>query len=92
MGVHEQDRPFIQWADSQGLPYHYTDEHGLPGRCLKLYLGVTTAYIHHGKLHRLLAHSTGDLLDEMMCELSQLFALCATHRAYLEQARCRLRR
>jgi len=85
-----RDEPFLQWALHHHYRYYYTSERGLPEPCLKIHLGVVTAYLHHGKLIHLAIESEGGLLDEMMCELSLLFAQCARHNAYVEQAACRV--
>ncbi len=86
-----RDRPFLSWAREKGYPYYYTNESGLPDGCLKLHLGVLTAYVHNGKLVRLAANGEGRLIDQMMYEFSQLFALCGKHNAYLDQAMCHIR-
>ena len=88
MPVSWPDQPFIHWAIQRGFSYYYTNEHGLPERCLKLHIGVMTAYIYQGKLVRIVVDSEGHLLDEMMLEFAQLFAECARHDAYLDQALC----
>ena len=88
MSIPQPDRPFVHWAIERGLSYYYTEEYGLPHRCLKLHSGVMTAYIHCGKLVKVIACTEGHLLDQMMYELAQLFGLCAQHDAYVEQTPC----
>ena len=86
MKIPWRDKPFVHWAQQNGLSYYYTHETGMPGGALKMHMGLVTAYIQQGKLVRLLADSKGDLLDELMHQLSNLFAQCARLDAYEDQS------
>ncbi|MCG3138882.1 MAG: hypothetical protein HJJLKODD_02752 [Phycisphaerae bacterium] len=88
MHTRHHDEPFISWARQRGFPYYYAQEPDQPESLLKLHMGVITAYLRQGKLIQVQAHSAGQLLDQMMFELAQLFAMCAKHDAYMEQAAC----
>lgn len=87
--ITRSDRPFIEWARQRGCRYYYTDDTDAPAGSLKLFVGLLTVYIHQGKLVRIRADSSGDMIDQFLCDLSQLFGICAAHEAYPPQARCR---
>ena len=84
MIVEHSDREIVAWAVRQGVAYYYTDEFGLPPRCLKLQLGHATAYFHSGQLVRLWAHADRKYLDEMFEQLASVFSLCGRSRCLVE--------
>jgi hypothetical protein len=79
------DADVIRWAEQNALPFYYASEPALPPRCLKVHLGHITAYFGQGKLVRLWVHADGEYLDEVFCQLTRLFELCARTGKYLEQ-------
>lgn len=84
----DRDQPFIEWAKRRGCAYYYASDSFSPLPRLQLYLSALTVSFRAGKLVRIEARSDGQLIDQMMCELMELFALCAQHDAYLAQGRC----
>ncbi len=82
MRVDERDRGVIRWAVEKAYRFDYCRENGLPDPCLRVRLGLSRAFFHKGKLVHWSAESSGDYLDQLMYEMTSLFAMCARNRAY----------
>ena len=85
MIVHPADRRIVKWAVEEGFAYGYVREYGLPEPCLRVRLGMTTAYFHAGRLAHWRADAAADYLDQLMFELMRLFAFCRQAGAYPKQ-------
>ncbi len=85
MIVHPADRQIVTWAVEEGFAYGYVREYGLPEPCLRVRLGMTTAYFHAGRLSHWRADAAADYLDQFMFELTRLFAFCRQAGAYPKQ-------
>lgn len=85
MIIHHRDKDVVKWAIDQGHTYEYAREYGLPEPCLRVHLGVSVAFFHAGRLVRWRADAEGGQMDQLMCELTSLFGLCAAVRAYPRQ-------
>lgn len=85
MLITDNDHPLIRWAVQKAYIFDYGRPNGLPDPCLRIQLGLSTAYFHNGKLVRWFGESSGDQLDQLMYELSSLFAMCTGLRAYMSQ-------
>jgi len=85
MHVDPADKRIVRWAVDRGLIFTYERNNGLSGTHLKLHLGLLTAFFRGGKLTHLTAAADGRHIDQLMCELTELFGLCAQTRGYLNQ-------
>jgi hypothetical protein len=85
MHIDAADAPIVKWAVDRGLIFSYDRTNGLAGTHLKLHIGLCTAFFKHGKLTHLSAAADGRQIDQLMCEFTDLFGLCAQSQAYLEQ-------
>ncbi len=82
MHVAPEDRDIVKWAVDRGLIFGYESDQGLAAPCLKLHLGLLTAGFRRGKLTHLSAAAEARHLDQLMRDLTELFALCAQTDAY----------
>ncbi len=85
MHIDPADKRIVRWAVDRGLIFAYERNNGLSGTHLKLHLGLLTAFFRRGKLTHLTAAADGRHIDQLMCELTELFGLCAQARGYLDQ-------
>ncbi len=83
MLIDEKDRLIVRWAIDKAHTFDYCRQNGLPDPCLRVRVGFSTAYFHKGKLVHWSANVDGDYLDQLLCEMTSLFAMCARCRAYL---------
>ena len=85
MIIHPADCSIVRWAIGQGFSYTYVREYGLPDPCLRVQLGVTSAYFSAGCLVLWRAEAYAKYMDQLMFELTRLFAFCAQVNAYPRQ-------
>lgn len=85
MIIHHADRAVVKWAVDQGLPYEYRREYGLPEPCLCVQMGLSCAFFKAGRLVQWRANAEARCMDQLMFELSSLYALCAQIGAYPNQ-------
>jgi hypothetical protein len=85
MLIDEHDRSIVRWAMERAYPFEYCRQNGLPEPCLRVYLGLSRAYFHKGKLIHLSAESPGNCLDQFVQEMALLFAMCTQQRAYVDR-------
>jgi hypothetical protein len=83
MLIDEKDRPIVRWAIEKAYTFDYCRENGLPDPCLRIRLGLSTAFFHKGKLVHWAASSAGEHLDHLLQEMTLLFGLCAERKAYV---------
>jgi len=83
MWIDEPDRRIVRWAIDKAFTFDYCRENGLPDPCLRVRLGLSTAYFHKGKLVHWAAASGGEHLDHLLHEMTLLFLLCAQVKAYV---------
>jgi hypothetical protein len=82
MIIHPADRFVVKWAVDHGFSYEYLREYGLPEPCLRVQLGVSSAFFKAGELVHWRADVQGCYLDQLMFELTSLFGLCGQFHTY----------
>jgi len=85
MIINSADRAIVKWAVDHGYEYEYLREYGLPEPSLRVKLGLSSAFFEAGHLIHWRADVSGGYLDQLMCELTCLFGLCARTKAYPKQ-------
>jgi hypothetical protein len=85
MIVHPADRLIVKWAVDGGFSHAYAREYGLPDPCLRVHLGMSSAYFNEGQLVLWRAEADAKYLDQLMFELTRLFVFCAESDAYPPQ-------
>lgn len=85
MIVHPADRLIVKWAVDGGFTHCYAREYGLPDPCLRVHLGLSSAYFKEGQLVLWRAEADAKYLDQLMFELTRLFVFCTEINAYPRQ-------
>ena len=83
MLIDEDDQHVVRWALEKAYTFEYRRQNDLPDPCLPVQLGLSTAFFHKGKLVYWSADCPGSYLDQLMLEMTSLFAMCSTCRAYV---------